>query len=58
MEIKITPEKLGFVTEAEALAMGATPAVLARLDFLKMHGRKHFRNIDVQKALSHVWRRY
>lgn len=54
MEIKITPEKLGFVTEAEALAMGATPAVLARLDFLKMHGRKHFRNIDVQKALSHV----
>lgn len=48
MEIKLTPDKLGFITEAEAQQMGAAPADLAALDFLTMHGRRHYRRIDVQ----------
>lgn len=47
MEIKITPEKLGLLTEAEAKAQGATAAQLSKLDWVRLHGRKHYRKIDI-----------
>ena len=56
MQITLTPDKLGFVTEAQALEMGAKRAQLRRLDWLELHGRKHYRQIDVEriKEKKHV----
>lgn len=56
MQITLTPDKLGFVTEAQALEMGAKRAQLRGLDWLEIHGRKHYRQIDVEriKAKKHV----
>ena len=52
MEIKLTPEKLGFVTEREALLQGAKREQLKKLDWLRLHNRRHYRKIDIEKIVA------
>lgn len=49
MQIVLTPDKIGFVTEQQALEMGADPQQLNSLDWLNLHGRKHYRQIDIER---------
>lgn len=49
MQIVLTPDKIGFVTEQQALEMGANPQQLNSLDWLNLHGRKHYRQIDIER---------
>lgn len=49
MQIVLTPDKIGFVTEQQALEMGVNPQQLNSLDWLNLHGRKHYRQIDIER---------
>ena len=56
MQITPTTDEVGCVTEARPHGVRAKRAQLRGLDWLELHGRKHYRQIDVEriKAKKHV----